>query len=148
MAVFSVYIATVGLRAFYLGASFFGGVNIPQNLLLVTGMSAFTFAAAKAVTSSKTDADPAQKPVAQATAAQDLFKNDADALDIGDTQMLIIVFIAITMFLVTSVLFLEKLPMLTTINLPDVDNTLLSAFGIGQGAYLAKKLLRSQGRAS
>ena len=52
----STYIATVALRIWCCGWDFFGGVNIPQNLLVLSGLSALTYAGAKAITTAKVNA--------------------------------------------------------------------------------------------
>jgi hypothetical protein len=41
--------------------------------------------------------------------------------------------------LVSAYLTLGNLPLQEHVSLPDVDGSLLAAFGIGQGSYLAKK---------
>lgn len=47
-----VYLATVVLRILHGGGEMIGGVNVPQNLLVLSGLSVFTFGAAKGITSS------------------------------------------------------------------------------------------------
>src|SRR5258708_1447037 len=54
--VLSTYLATVVFRVWYAGWDFFGGVSIPQNLLVLSGLSAITFGGAKAITTAKADA--------------------------------------------------------------------------------------------
>lgn len=66
--VLATYLSTVYLRMWELGWDFFGSVNIPQNLLLISGMSAITYGGAKAITTSKADA--AKDKTASAQAAQ------------------------------------------------------------------------------
>ncbi|PCK77506.1 hypothetical protein [Rhizobium sophoriradicis] len=160
LVVFSTYLGITALRVWYLGGGFFGGVNIPTNLLLLTGLSAFTFGAAKAVTSQKMDnaavaAAPAPgavgpapatpKPKAEDAKMSDLFKNDGGDFDLGDTQMMVITFIVVMLFIGSSVVFLQDLTAHATITMPDVDTTLLSIFGLGQGAYLFKKVASKPG---
>jgi hypothetical protein len=64
----TTYIAALLLRVVWAGPNFLGGVNIPQNILLLSGMSAFTFAGAKAITANKTNTPgtSVQKPAAGA----------------------------------------------------------------------------------
>ncbi|WP_204328561.1 hypothetical protein [Rhizobium leguminosarum] len=176
LAVFSTYLGITALRVLYLGGSFLGGVNIPTNLLLLTGLSAFTFGAAKAVTSQKMDnaanaqapttpavplapGAPAVPPVPGAPAVPaatpkpksedakmgDLFKNDGGDFDLGDTQMMVITFLVVILFVGSGVVFLQDLTAHATITMPDVDTTLLSIFGLGQGAYLFKKMASKPG---
>lgn len=53
----TTYIATLWLRVWAAGGDFIGGVDIPKNLLLLSGMSALTFGGAKGITANK-DATP------------------------------------------------------------------------------------------
>ena len=118
-----------------------GGVNIPQNLLLLSGMSALTFTAAKGITVSKIQNARAagvanSKP--SATAARfwaDLTSNDNNEFDLGDFQMLIMTFLAVGTFLALIFHFLGSLEARTVVYLPDVDTTILALFRIGHGAH-------------
>jgi hypothetical protein len=192
----STYMAVVVLRVCYAGWDFLGGITIPQNLLVLSGLSAITYGGAKAITTSKVNAAmnpqvnvttaaaaPAPAAVAVAPAAgaapvaltvthaaapspavvtvtpaanpdpkntanhppgsesffNDLVKNDYGDFDFGDFQMLVVTFVAVGMYLALIVHFLASVDFLKTVSLPDVDTTVLAAFGLGQGAYLAKK---------
>jgi hypothetical protein len=155
LTVISVYLGAVVLRICYLGDGFVGGVEIPANLLLLSGFSAFSFGAAKAITASKAkpivgepvtlakanaiDAEPRPDYRSLRQFFDDLVKDDKGNFDLGDTQMILITVIAIVIFTVDGVYFLLSLPYQAYVTLPDVDTTLLSAFGLGQGAYLLKK---------
>jgi hypothetical protein len=140
--VISSYVATVYLRLDVAGWDLFGNVNIATNLLLISGMSAITFGTAKAITTQKAQDNPGAKPQqnpSMASLVTDLTQNDAGQFDLGDVQMLIVTFVAVAMY-VTSVLhFLSTIQFLKTVTLPDVDTTILAMFGLGHGAYLAKK---------
>jgi hypothetical protein len=239
--VISSYLAAVVFRLWFAGWDFVGGVNIPQNLLVLSGLSAITYGGAKAITTSKVNAAMAPKaqapgatptqggnpassnqprqnlgnpgtdanagqansnpananpPVANAanqgganpptptaaTAApanlsfafsgqisppamqfsgtgsfssvqnpknplkpgqerffRDLTQNDYGDFDFGDFQMVVVTLIAVGMYMLLVFHFLESVEFLKTASLPDVDTTILAGFGIGQGAYLAKK---------
>lgn len=153
LTLISTYVATLVLRIWFAGCDFIGGVNIPHNLLLLSGMSVLTFAGAKAITTSKVNAEKAKpngnqdpKDTAHATASfmQDLTHNDGTPgttpqLDFGDFQMLIITLIAVGTYLVLVFNFLGTIEAAKGISLPDVDTTLLAAFTLGHGAYLTKK---------
>jgi hypothetical protein len=138
------YCATFALRAWYGGCDFIGGINIPSNLLLITGMSALTFAGAKGITTNKIASaalspnSPLKAP-ANAPSLWNLVQNDNGLFDIGDFQMLVVTFIAIVAYLLLLFTFLGDLPAAKHIDLPDVDTTILATFGLGQGSYLAKK---------
>lgn len=168
LSVISVYLGAVVLRWTYLGGDFIGGVEIPTNLLLISGLSAFSFGAAKAITSKKVEdaipdgtkpedkkaeADKVKPPVTTQSETRtflsfldDLVRNDKGGFDLGDTQMVLITMIVVGLFLLDGVVFLQNLAFQAQVALPDVDTTLLSAFGIGQGAYLVKKAAGEPGK--
>lgn len=154
----TTYLATAWLRVSAVGWNFLGGINIPTNLLLFSGVSVFTFGAAKGITTGKVrDAiaagDPDPKPQAQnANLLIDLTHDDGKnghstpKLDLGDFQMLVITLLAAGMYMVVSFHFLGALEMRKVASLPDVDTTILAAFGLGQGAYLTKKAVGEVGK--
>lgn len=150
------YIATLWFRVWYAGCDFVGGVNIPSNLLLLSGMSVLTFGGAKAITTSKVNAekakpdgsqDPKNAKTATPNLLRDLTQSDSTSgrLDFGDFQMLVVTLIAVGTYLVLVFRFLGAIQTATTITLPDVDTTLLAAFGLGHGAYLTKKAVGNVG---
>ncbi len=211
------YVATVILRVMYLGWDYLDGVSLTANVMSLTGLSALTFGAAKAVTAQKvvtaatensvavgkeaglaaaaagvpqsvvdqvsqavasTDTSNAvavvnsalaplganvvttvAKATAQAVARQpspkapktpdvdngepnlitDLFQNNKGDVDIGDFQMIFVALTAVVIFGLACFHSLGTIQYLAHVSLPDVDNSLLAGFGIGQGAYLVKK---------
>jgi hypothetical protein len=191
----STYLATVVFRLWYAGGDFLGGVSIPQNLLVLSGLSVITYGGAKAITTSKVNASTNPAPVAVAVTpaanvpvvavamavpadpaigvvvhapptappaavavtppanpnpknAQpvngeniitDLVQNDFGGFDFGDFQMIAVTIVAVVMYSMLIYHFLGSIQFLKTITLPDVDSTILAGFGLGQGAYLAKK---------
>ena len=194
--VMSTYLATVALRVCHVGLDFLGGVNIPQNLLVLSGLSAITYGGAKAITTSKVNAamNPAPVAVGVAPAAtpapvavavvpgptpapaavvvthaptaapvavsvapapnpdpknaqlpghesffKDLVQNDYGGFDFGDFQMIVVTLVAVGMYMTLIFHFLGSIEFLRATSLPDVDTTILAGFGLGQGAYLAKK---------
>jgi hypothetical protein len=194
--VMSTYLATVVFRVCHVGLDFLGLVNIPQNLLVLSGLSAITYGGAKAITTSKVNAamNPAPVAVGMALAAtpapvavavvpgptpapaavvvthaptaapvavsvtpapnpdpknaqlpghesffNDLVQNDAGGFDFGDFQMIVVTLVAVGMYMTLIFHFLGSIEFLKTTSLPDVDTTILAGFGLGQGAYLAKK---------
>jgi hypothetical protein len=201
-AVMVVYLATLMLRVHVWGWDSLGGVGITTNLLALTGLSALTMGAAKAVTTTKVDnakqEAPAKSAAAEAAAANasvaaiaaqsapdsiskdahtavatvakqvaevmaadaraattakppgtpnfplDLFQNDKEQVDIADFQMIFIGALAVIIFVLTAFHFLSLIPRGAT-TLPDVDTTLLSSFGLGQGAYIVKKMASKPG---
>jgi hypothetical protein len=159
------YLATVLLRVWFAGGDFLDGVSIPKNLLLISGMSAFTFSAAKGITTSKVNeaeaqgkTDPKKAAGAQPNLLKDLTHDDGSSggpggklarprmLDLGDFQMVVVTILAACVYLAAVYHFLGSIPKTTNIVLPDVDSTILATFGLGQGAYLAKKAVGNVGQ--
>jgi hypothetical protein len=144
-AVATVYAATTALRLLYLGTGYLGGVEITENLMTLTGLSALSFGGAKVITSQKVQnaaqaAGPPPKPAAaQPRLLSDLVQNDSEQADLGDFQMILVALAAVVIFVLSGFYFLGALELSTNVTLPDVDSTLLASFGIGQGAYLVKK---------
>jgi hypothetical protein len=145
------YLATVVLRATASNWAFLAGVGIPNNLLLLSGMSTLTFGAAKGITTAKVQAAvdsgiPAPKPSTTTPRFLfDLTHNDNNQLDLGDFQMLVVTVVAVGVYAVIVLHFLGSLEMRSAISLPDVDSTILAAFGLGHGAYLTKKAVGKVG---
>jgi hypothetical protein len=151
----TVYIATLMLRVWEGGLDILGGVNIPPNLLMLSGLSALTFGAAKAITGQKVANAMAAgggnpKPPLPAgtppSLTRDLVQNDQGQVDLGDFQMLFITVVAAIVYLITAFHFLSTIEIVRTLTLPDVDTSLLAGFGLGQGAYLVKKMAGNPGQ--
>ena len=160
------YIAALWLRLRSGGWDFVGGIDIPKNLLLLSGLSALTFGGAKGITASKAPAAAAAVAAATAAAApaavvaalpqktaatqpnffSDLTHNDQGLFDFGDFQMLVVTLIAVTTYVVLIFNFLGTIQYARAISLPDVDTTILATFGLGQGAYLTKKAVGEVGK--
>jgi hypothetical protein len=149
--VVTTYIATVYLRVSQAGWEFLNGVNIPENLLLLSGMSALTFGGAKGITTAKVQEATSAgvtnpKPAAPApNLLNDLFQNDANRLDFGDFQMIIVTLLAVSVYLVLVGHFLAAIEFRKVVDLPNVDTTILATFGLGHGAYLTKKAVGNVG---
>lgn len=149
-AVATAYAAAVILRLSALDWQFIGGVGVTNNVIALTGLSALSFGGAKAITGQKVADAAATGQAVKIVAAKpnlltDLVQNDNGQADIGDFQMILISLVAVTIFLLASARFLMTMPVAAVITLPDVDTTLLSAFGLGQGAYLFKKAASAPG---
>ncbi|MGA8430390.1 MAG: hypothetical protein WB729_11260 [Candidatus Sulfotelmatobacter sp.] len=76
---------------------------------------------------------------ASTTSLADLLKDDQGNFDFGDFQMLVMTLIAVASYGIVAYHFLGALEARVSVSLPDVDGTVLAMFGVGQGAYLAKK---------
>ena len=148
------YLSTLWLRLCYSSNWLIGTVNVPSNLVLLSGFSALSFAGAKAITQTKQDkvdaavakgvpgAEDLKKqpdPGRAANLVYDLVHDDGTNVDLGDFQMVLITLVAAITYIVQVFMFLRVLDLSATVTLPDVDSTLLAAFGLGQGAYLMKK---------
>ncbi|HEV2853392.1 MAG TPA: hypothetical protein VHC97_11365 [Thermoanaerobaculia bacterium] len=142
--VITAYLATLALRWWASVPSLVGGVDIPQNLLLLSGISALSFGTAKGITQGKENRAEAAgvpaKPVADHPRfPSDLVSDDSGQPDLGDFQMVVITLIAVGVYVVQMFDFLSLLHLSAQVSLPDVDPTLLGIFGISHGAYITKK---------
>lgn len=184
---FMFYLTTILMLVYDGWLGYLGKVAIPQNLIILSGLSVLTYGAAKAITVNKVEAAKANSPAllnasgpTQVAAAaitklnqpggpmpaeqmaadkvyalkivgaagpklSDLVRNDEGNVDLGNAQALFITLLAIALYLLSGYLFLSSLTIGPDLSLPDVDTALLSIFGIGQGAYLAKKAVSPAG---
>jgi hypothetical protein len=60
--------------------------------------------------------------------------------------MVVVTLLAIGVYLALVWSFLGSMPKTVVIGLPDVDSTILTTFGLGQCAYLAKKAVGNVGQ--
>lgn len=211
----TTYVAVVWQRWCIAGGEYLL-VDIPHNLLLLSGMSVLTFGGAKAITASRSkpeetlaaaqavqkvselsnNADSAAKAANEADALakrtnldehkqlafeaavhldaarneldaaktdaaqkaeidgyntgtpkffRDLLQNDHGKVDFGDFQLLVVTGLAVCVYLLQVDTFMQHVDFVKTVTLPDVDTTILSVFGLGQGAYLVKKYAGATG---
>ncbi|HVR10602.1 MAG TPA: hypothetical protein VMW75_21330, partial [Thermoanaerobaculia bacterium] len=101
LVVMVTYLSTLWLRFCASGNLLLGAITIPNNLLLLSGMSAFSFAGAKAITQGKQNAlagagntDAMKTTADQDPSLSDLVQDDFGNADFGDTQMLFVTLIA------------------------------------------------------
>ena len=137
--VISAYVAIVSHRIAAAGWNYIGEVDIPQNLLILSGISVLAFTAAKAITTGKPEGKPDMKAPAPQPRAINLITDDADKTDLGDFQMVAITILAVIIYAISAVEFMEQIEFRRVVTMPDVDATLLSIFGLRQAAYLGKK---------
>jgi hypothetical protein len=137
------YISAVWLRFQYgnFSSAFTGGVELPKNLLLLSGLSALTFGAAKGIATSKSAVVGPKKPADAPHFPSDLLCDDDGNPDVGDYQMIAVTAMAVVVYFVQIFGFLGSIALVHSVTIPDVDTTILATFGLGQGAYLAKKQL-------
>ena len=140
------YLAALFCRWQVGGPALVGGVNIPEHLLMLSGLSALTFAGAKQIATSNADRARGLGVMAKPTnrygprLLPDLINDDSGHRpDLGDFQMLVVTVLAVTVYLFRITVWLAAVPTDPEVYLPDVDSTILATFGLGQAAYLAKK---------
>lgn len=148
-----VYIATLVMRVLAGGLDFLGGVEIPENMLMLSGLSGLTYGAAKAITVKKVNnalqsgnAAAGLKGPGNTPQLSDFFQDDTGNVDLGDSQAMFITLLAIGLYLLGAYHFLGSVTLVSPIQLPDVDQALLVGFGLGQGAYLIKKGVSATGQ--
>ena len=143
---FWAYIAILSDRIFMHG-EFDPIVQIPENLILAMGLSTTTMLAAKGITSSYSD----QGLVAKSTVDQEkaksqikggLFLDDDGNPDLSKIQVLGWTFIAAAIFILSTWNAIRAIAVPQ--GLPDIDSSVLWLMGIGQGAYIGKKLVTKE----
>ena len=118
--------------------------EIPQNALIAMGFSITTMAAAKAITTENVASGQITKvPKANGTFLGDIVKDEDGFPDLSKVQMMSWTLIAI----VTYILYLGNIVFTKTgtiekvLIFPDIPAALMVLMGLGQGAYLGKKLV-------
>jgi hypothetical protein len=112
------------------------GLTVPQNLMLAMGLSATTMLAAKGITSEYTGNAQLDK---SDTSKGGLFFDDDGYPDLSKIQLISWTFIGIGIFLLTTLNDVMGSSGAPT-GLPDIDSTILVLMGIGEGAYIGKKI--------
>lgn len=135
------YMAAGYLRWHEGGGAFIGGINLPQNLLVLSGISTFTLAAAKGIVTGNIARGKITKNhnPGQPQLVADLLCDDTHQPDIADFQMTVVTLLAVAVYLIQIFHFLGNIELSKTVTIPDVDTTILATFGFSQGAYLMKK---------
>lgn len=141
------YTAIWGIRAHVNHYEAIG--DIPANLLLAMGLSVTTAVAAKGIKESNIDNGKEQddKRDTPSTIGTVVKSND-NSLDLAKTQLLVWTLVAVGIFLVTVNRDINAFEADRGTNantplpeIPDIDASLLVLMGLGQGAYLGKKLV-------
>lgn len=120
--------------------------EMPANLLIAMGLSTGTMAVAKGITSAyvasgaiekpkKSEAPPVKQPY-----LAELIADDTGFPDLSKAQMLTWTAIAIGIFVFRVVRAINNAAVETPV-LPDIEPSLMVLMGIGQAAYLGKKLV-------
>lgn len=138
-----VVFAYVALQVHRFSFGFYNGLpnGIPQNVAIALGLSATTWVTAKAITSSQDKNGTVNKNHRPAAGIGAIFQDDAGYPDLGKVQLLVWTVIALAVFLTQVIHQLHVQPTKDTGGMPDIDNTLMILMGLGQGAYLGKKLV-------
>jgi hypothetical protein len=129
------YIITV-IDSYFNHGNFNLGLTFPQNLMLAMGLSATTALAAKGITS----AYAAKQVDKSDTSKGGLFFDDDGYPDLAKIQLIAWTFIGIGIFLLKTLNDVMGSTGVST-GLPDIDTTVLTLMGIGQGAYVGKKII-------
>jgi hypothetical protein len=114
--------------------------ELPANVLIALGLSVVTATAAKGITVSYLQSGDVVKPPATASTsgAGQVLREDDGSLDLSKIQMLAWTAVAIGIYLINVGTKIKHGPY---DKLPDIDAALMVLMGLGQGAYLGKKLV-------
>ena len=114
--------------------------DLPANVLIALGLSVVTATAAKGITVSYLQNGSIVKPPATAdtSGVSQILRDDDGSLDLSKIQMLAWTVIAIGIYSINVGVQLKRGPYNS---LPDIDSALMVLMGLGQGAYLGKKLV-------
>lgn len=135
------YGSTIVLRWWAGGLAYTGGVEIPAKLLTLAGVSAATFAGARAIRSRKERRlvrdEKATKPVRRFPS--DLVRDEQGDPDLASFQMIVVTTLAVVLYVVRVFAFLGQIELACEVSLPEVDSMTMAAVAASQGAYLVKK---------
>jgi Putative Ig domain/Bacterial Ig-like domain (group 2) len=130
-------------RITYTHFRYANGIGIPESLLVLSGLSTIVFVGARAATEAQVQSNPNSKtslePPKKAS-IYDLFTNDQGTFELADFQMIVVTVVAVLTYLLAFQAYLEVIPFKAATQLPDVTGTVLALFGLGQGAYLIRKI--------
>jgi hypothetical protein len=119
----------------------FDAINdIPANVLIAMGLSVITATAAKGITVSFIQSGELAKTQATTSTSgpSQVLREDDGSLDLSKIQMLAWTVVAIAVYLINVV---AKIKGGVYEPFPDIDAALMVLMGLGQGAYLGKKLV-------
>jgi hypothetical protein len=136
-------------------------IDIPGNLLTLAGLSYATYIGAGAITQNQLEKSykdqtkitpPAGERLKKSTlnngSAGDLVNNDENKTDLGKFQLIAWTLIAVFLFLIGMHQHLNDFFAArngsAVFSFPDIDPNLLALVGLGQGTYLANKVLNDK----
>ena len=144
IVVLFAYVALLTARAMH---GYFGALgSLPSNVLIAMGLSSFTAIAAKQITTANVANGQAVKPpkIDQPPNPGELLSDDSGYPELSKMQLLAWTLLAIGIYLGQVVTNVSTTLAATTASslppLPDIDPTLMVLMGLGQAAYLGKKL--------
>ena len=110
--------------------------DIPPNVLIALGFTLGTATLAKGITTSFVESGRIRKDADPTAGLKALVTDDSGAPDLSKWQLLTWTLIALVVYVVRVMYELR----LQTPELPDIDAPLMILMGLGQGAYVGKKL--------
>lgn len=111
--------------------------EIPPNVLIALGFTLGTATLAKGITSSFVASGRIRKGTDPTAGLKALLTDDSGAPDLSKWQLLAWTLIALTVYVVR---VMYQLRVHDSPKLPDIDAPLMILMGLGQGAYVGKKL--------
>jgi hypothetical protein len=133
--------------------------TIPPNVMLAMGFSSITFVGAKAITTTQISSGKLDKGAPTKDSWTFLVSDDNGDLDLSKFQMLIWTLIAVIIFIINAYQIIDCIHGMGVVDgkkyldkydpsathpyqlLPDISGALMVLMGLGQGAYLGKKLV-------
>lgn len=117
------------------------GIDIPTNLLVLSGLSMIVFVGARVAKEAQVERNPnIAIPNSDKADWDQLWTSDDGAFDLTDFQMIAVTVVAAFTYFLAFLAHLEIIPFISQTALPDVNGTVLALFGLGQGAYLTRKI--------
>jgi len=128
--------------------------GVPTNLLIAMGISVATAVSAKSIAVKSAASAAAAPPDPQAPPSKSgIFSDDTGSPDLGKFQLVLWTLIAVGVFLseVFAIMQHPSCPPFDpkvgaaacTLSLPDIGQTLMILMGLGNGAYIGKKIAES-----
>lgn len=129
----------IGFVAVVLRRDFDLGVTLTKNIFIAMGAASATAIVAKGITSSQVESARVSKSYRHAPRPADLFQDDDGKPELSRVQLFGWTIIGVATFLV----LLARELATANADLPEIDDTLMVLMGLGQAAYVGKKLTLS-----
>jgi hypothetical protein len=82
---------------------------------------------------------PAAGPETKGSVMRVLSQDESGKLSLGDFQMVMVTLVALIVYLLRAYHFLGGMDLTASIELPDIDGSIVTLFGVSHGTYLANK---------